>query len=314
MKTVVFIALVVLVAALFFTVLINASIFVQNFLSILVIAVFLFIIWRFDFIVFLKDYERAVIFRFGKVKRVGGPGWAFLVPLIESYSLVDLRTQTIDIPTQDVITADGIEIRVDAVLYLSVDRAPQSVVNSVIEIRDYRKASILFVVSSMRDIVGGINMFDVIGKIEEINEKLKKGLEKISKDWGIHVEAVELKDVDIPETVLSAMHGQKAAVQEKLARFEGADAHKREILAVKEAARELDERALSYYYVRALEKMADGKATKIIFPVEVSRLAEAIGGKLHSGLEKKGFDLSKVQGYDEAIKAFLKAQAKKKKK
>lgn len=284
MKTVVFgviLLLVVVVIAAFF--LFQAAlllIFPWLVLAIIVLAVFS----KYDFLVQLQEYERALVFRFGKLARVTGPGWFVLVPGIENFEKVDLRVQTIDIPPQDIITKGNIECKIDAVIYMKVGAAKEDVIKSVIKVEDYRKAAQLYVASTLRDIAGGMSLAELIANVEMLNSQLKEKLQAISKDWGVLVDAVEIKDINIPKTVLDAMHEEKAAEQKKLARMEAAIAHKAEIEAVKEAAAGLDERALSYYYIRALERMSKGKATKIIFPIELSNLAGLLAGRLAAGL------------------------------
>jgi regulator of protease activity HflC (stomatin/prohibitin superfamily) len=274
-KYVVFFAVIIVAALVLGVALTNADFLVQNIIWLGILAVFVYIIWKFDFILQLVDYQRAVIYRFGKVHRVGGPGWTWIWPVVESYALVDLRTKTIDVPQQDVVTKDGIELQVDGVIYLKVRKDRQSVVNSIIEVEDYREAARLFVVSAIRDAMGTMELSEVISNIEIINAQIKENLEKISKDWGVDVDSVEIKDIQIPKTVLDAMHEEKAAVQQKLARMEKALAHKAEIEAVKEAAKDLDDKALSYYYIRAIENMSKSKGSKVFFPAEFSKLASA---------------------------------------
>jgi regulator of protease activity HflC (stomatin/prohibitin superfamily) len=301
----VFLLFVFIVLALVFALISNLEIVFQNLLAVIVIAVVLFVFWRFDFVLVMKDYERAVIYRFGKVHRVGGPGWAFIVPLFESFSHVDLRTQTIDVPRQEVITSDKVELSVDAVIYLSIKKDPQSVVNSVVNVEDYKRASQLFVVSVFRDIAGSMDLPTIITSVEILNHQIKTSLEQVGKDWGINVEAVQIKDIDIPRSVMDALQSEKIASQQKLARIESALAHKAEIDAVKEASKDLSEEALTYYYIRALEKMADGQATKIIFPAEVGKLAELVSGRIAG---QKSND-----HYAELIKSYFASQKKKKK-
>lgn len=250
-----------------------SEVIIANWYWFLILILFLYFITTYDVLLKLIDYERAVIYRFGKVNRVGGPGWTFIIPFIETYSLVDLRTLTLDVPKQDVVTSDGIELTVDAVIYIKIKKDKQSVVNSVIEVADFKDASKLFVISSIRDIVGSMTLSDVISNIEIINAQVKENLERISKEWGLAVESVEIKDVQIPKTVLDAMHEEKAAVQQKLARMERALAHKAEIEAVKEAAGDLDQKALTYYYIKAIETMSKNKGSQVFFPAEFSKLA-----------------------------------------
>ncbi len=311
-KYVVFIALVLVILSSLIAFAANINFFLKYLPFLILLAAFLYWTWRWDVVITLKEFERAVIYRFGKINRVGGPGWAFILPPIETFDLVDLRVQTIDIPKQDVITKDSIELKVDAVIYLRVKKDTKSVTSVVVEVEDYKHAVKNYVISSLRDVIGTMNLASVIANIDEINNELTRLLEKISEGWGISVDGVQLKDVDIPRIVIDAMHAEKAAVQEKLARIEKAYAHKAEIDAVKEASEGLTDRALSYYYMKALEELSRGKSTKFIFPMEFSRLAESVSGKLSQSSISEGSISGK---YEEILKAYINnavSEAKKK--
>ncbi|MEM4663059.1 MAG: SPFH domain-containing protein [Candidatus Diapherotrites archaeon] len=228
------------------------------------------------FLIELKKYERAVIMRFGKFSRVGGPGLTLVLPLVESYVLVDLRTKTLDVEKQDVITKDSIEVKIDAVIYLRVKKDKESVAKSVIEVQDFEQAARTYVMAALRDVIGAIDCADLISNIEAINVYLQETLSDITKQWGVEVVAVQIKDIDLPESILKAMHEQKAAVQEKLARQQRAEAQKIEIDAIKQAANDLNDKVLNYLYIKAIEKISEGQSTKIFFPVQFTDLAEAI--------------------------------------
>lgn len=252
-------------------------------LSSLLTLVLIFLVTRYDFLLTLKEYERAVVFRFGRVVRVGGPGWALVIPVIESFRIVDLRSSTIDIPAQEVITKDSVVIKIDAIIYLFVKKDNQSVINSVIEIDDYRKGAEQFVVASIRDSVGELTLQEVISSIDKLNVQVQKRLSTIAINWGVNVDSVEIQNIKLPKELQDALTHQKAAEQEKLARIEKAKAHSAEIEAVREAAEHLSDKAIAYYYVRALERLGQGKSTKFIFPMELTRLAESISGAKSGG-------------------------------
>ena len=314
-KKIIFIVLVLLIIMVIAAVIVNIELISENLLWIGLLAVFLFIIWKSDMLLLLTEYERAVIFRFGKVNRVGGPGWAFLIPFIENYKQVDLRTRTVDVPKQDVITQDSIELKVDAVIYLKVNSDPQSVINSVIEVENFTNAVRLYVISTLRDVMGGMTLSEVIANLPKLNTALKEKLILISRNWGVDISTVEIKDVDIPRVVMNAMHEQKAAVQEKLSRLQLADAHRAEIEAVKGATENLSQNALNYYYIKALEEMSKGKSTKIYFPVELSNLAASMSDRLgNKGKDSENFEKS-IEPYKQLIENFVdKAVEKSKKK
>ncbi|MFH1752361.1 MAG: SPFH domain-containing protein [archaeon] len=320
-KQVIFFVIFIIIVSLIYSAIVYQEILLSNIWILVPVIVVLILLARVDFLILLKDYERAVIFRFGKVSRVGGPGWALIFPLIESFVRVDLRVQTIDMQKQDVVTKDRIELQIDAVIFIAVKKDKQSVINSVVEVQDYKDASRLYVKSSVRDIVGSMDLQGVISGIEDLNVQIKKGLEAISLAWGVRVDGVTIKDVDIPKTVMDAMHLEKAAEQEKLARMQKAKAAKYEIEAVKEASEALSNETISYYYIKALEEMSKGQSTKIIFPIEVLKLAESLSGKtagaLASGVKTsmlKNIDPKLVEKYAPLLQQYLKDLEKKKKK
>lgn len=312
-KQMVFLAVVFLIMAGIILIISNINALVANALWIVLVILFVLVVWKGDFLLMLDEYQRAVIYRFGRVSRVGGPGWCIVLPLIEKPTVVDLRTQTIDVPKQDVVTKENIELQIDAVLYLRVNSDKSSVIKSVIEVENYKEATRLYLVSSIRAVVGTMTLAEVISSTEDIETKLQDEVAKITKGWGIEVVSVDFKDVDIPKTVLDAMHREKAAEQDKLSRMESAKAHEYEIETVKRAAENLSDKAMAYYYIRALEKLGEGKSTKFLFPMEISRLAESIakGTKNETDLE------SLFRKYAPAISALAgkqnKQQVKKKK-
>ena len=314
LKYIIFLAIIVLGLMFLATAVSYVDFILSNILWVAILLLFMYILYRYDFLLQLLDYERAVIYRFGKINRVGGPGWTFIWPMIESAALVDLRTKTIDVAKQEVVTKDSIELSVDAIIYLKVKKDAQSVVNSVIEVEDYVLASKLYVVSALRDVIGSMELSEVISNIEVLNMRIKESLEKISKGWGIAVDGVEIKDVQIPDVVLSAMHEEKAAVQQKLARMERALAHKAEIRAVQEAASELDDKALAYYYIKAIEGMSKGKGSQVFFPAEFSKLAGAFSG-VPGTSNKENEVLKKANAeYKQVLKGYIDKSVKKAKK
>ncbi|MDD5163055.1 MAG: SPFH domain-containing protein [Candidatus ainarchaeum sp.] len=303
----IFLLLIVLIITIIYLAFTNMTFFAYILLSVSILFILGFLIWRYDFLLTLKEYERAVIYRFGKVVRVGGPGWTFVLPIIESFKIVDLRTHTIDIPPQEVITSDKIVLTIDAIIYLYVKPDNQSVVKSVVEIKDYEKAAEEFVKSTVRDVSGTLSFTELITNISEFNKRVLSEIEKIAEAWGVTVEAVQISNIKIPKELEDALTNQKAAEQQKFARSQLADAHKLEIEAVKAAAEQLSDKALAYYYIRALEKLGEGRSTKFFFPMELTKLAEAIGGTLASRATLKDSDEleSLFKKYKPALKKIL---------
>jgi len=238
---------------------------------------------KYDMLLQLKEYERAVVFRFGHFVGVRGPGWTFILPFIESFVKVDLRTETLDVAPQKVITKDNIEVKLDAVIYLKVSDPAKAVLN----VQDYKTAAVLYVESALREIAGRMTAEEIISNVDRINAQLRDDLQRIAQDWGVRVVSVELKRVSLPEDLMEAMHQRREAEQRKYAAMQEAEAEKVKIEAVKAAAGELSDRALAYYYLKALEQIASGKATKIVLPLEVSSLAQSISAALGGAVSPK---------------------------
>ncbi|GEM_PF-73922 len=273
------IAATAIVIALFF---LGSSLVLNNLLQIALILIFLFLINRYNFLIQLKEYERAIVFTLGKATSVRGPGWTVIFPPLQSITRVDTRTRVLDVPPQSVVTNDGVEVVIDAVIYMKVKSDKESVFKSVLEVQDVESASKKFVVASLRDVIGNISLRELISRIENMNKLMQQELEKIVKEWGVNIEAVKIQDVKIPKIVMDAMLEEKAAVQRKLARFEEAEAHEREISAVRNAAENLSDKAIAYYYVRALEKIGSSDSTKFVLPMELTRFVESISKKKFS--------------------------------
>jgi len=286
----------------------------QIVLTILIISATVYLLFKFEIILQLKDYERAVIFRFGKVNRVGGPGWTFVLPFIEKPVITTLRTQVIDVPTQQVITKDNIRITIDAILFISVDREKESVINSVVKVEDYKKAATFYVIAMLRDILGEFDLIDVISNTESINKRLTEALKGVAKEWGIKVNSVEMRDLQIPEEIVESMHKQKAAVQKKLAIFEEAESERAKINAIREATEGLSDKTILYYYIKALEKVGEGQSSKIIFPMELTNLLSSISDKINSGKTPKinNTEKEKLAEYLPLIKSYIENNKKKK--
>lgn len=311
-KQIIFVALLALVVTIAWFAIQNQQTLIPLILSAAIVVLIAVVVNQYDFLITLKEFERAVIFRYGRVVRVGGPGWTFVIPLIESFKIVDLRTHTVDIPKQDVITKDKVIVSLDAVIYLFVRPDSQSVINSVIEVRDYEESAESFVQATIRDVAGTLTLDELVSNINELNVRAHKELEKIAESWGVTVEAVKISEIKIPKELEEALTRQKAAEQQKLSRAQLAEAQKIEIDAVREAAEKLGDRSLSYYYIRALEKLGEGKSTKFVFPLELSRLIERIGDGVKKATVEDENPENVLRKYLPALRQLLELEEKKK--
>jgi len=306
---------------LFFILIIVITIFfisdekIQLTIIILISAIILiYFAFKFNIILQLSDYERALVFRFGKVNRVGGPGWTFVLPFIEKPIITTLRTQVIDIPPQQIITKDNIRLNIDAILYLSVENSKEGVTNSIVKVEDYKKASSLYVIAMLRDILGEFELTEVISNTEKINQKITEELKSVAKDWGIKISAVEIRDLKIPEEIMESMHKQKAAVQKKLAIYEEAESEKAKIVAINDATNNLSDKTVLYYYIKALEKIGEGQSSKIIFPLEVTNLLNKVSKKMSAEKTKiNKTEMKQLEKYLPVVKNFLKKETMQKK-
>jgi regulator of protease activity HflC (stomatin/prohibitin superfamily) len=223
----------------------------------------------------LMDYERAVVFRKGIFNRVVGPGWIFIIPGLETYEVVDLRVKEVDVPPQIVHSRDGMAFKIDAVVFLRVSDPKKAILN----VDNYTRAVIDFIVSRLRDVIGKLPWEQVIGNIKEINVHLKNETKELTKDWGIEVVKVEIQNIKIPEEVEQAIKEKEAAERKKLARKELAEGEALRLHAINQVTKDMSPQALQYLYLQALQALADGKANKIILPVELSKLAESLSDR-----------------------------------
>ena len=231
-----------------------------------------------------KDYQRAVVYRFGKLHRVAGPGWIFIWPIIETYVKYDKRVEAIDVPPQEVITKDGVKLSIDSVFYIKVIDP----VKTELEVEeDYKRALEEYVRGRIRNLVGTMEIQELYESIEDINKNLKVSVQELARKWGIDVVDVELQQITPPEEIVKAMAAEEVALLYKNAAVQEAEATKLRIRALEEAAGGLSQSTISYLYLKALKDVADGKSTKIIFPMELTKAAEnlskGLGGAASNG-------------------------------
>jgi len=235
-----------------------------------------------------REYERGVVYRFGKYHRVAEPGWRFVIPIIETFVKYDLRTETIDIPPQSVITKDAVKLNIDAIIYLRVDDPVKA--ELYVE-EDYRKAVEEHVKGRIRNLVGGMELEELYGKIDHVNNQLREDVQKLAIEWGVMIVNVELISVTPPDEIVNAMQAEEIAERYKRAEIQQAETTKIRIGAIEDAAGKLSASTLNYLYIKALKDIADGRSTKIVFPMELTSIVEKLGKGLGGG-EKK--DLAEV--------------------
>lgn len=260
----------------------------------------------------IPEYKRLVVFRLGKVIGVRGPGLVFLVPIIDRGVWVDLREMVIDIPPQTCITKDNAPVNIDLLIYMKVFD-PELAVTSV---QNFVSASTGIAVTTLRAIVGDLLLDDVLAERDYINQRLRAKLDEVTDRWGIKITSVEIKEIKPPTEVQEAMIKQMAAERTKRAmileaegkkqsaileaegykearirKAEGdkqaaileSEGRKQALQILDEAAKTLSENALLLLYYDTLKKIAESPSTKLVLPMEVSKLLkkleEFLGGE-----------------------------------
>lgn len=190
----------------------------------------------------VREYERAVIFRLGRLIGAKGPGLIFLIPILDKAVKVDLRVVTLDVPKQNIITLDNVTVDVDAVIYLRVNEPN----NAVVKVNDYLLASSLLAQTTLRDLIGQVSFDDILSKREELNKRMQAILDSATDPWGVKVTSVALRDVSLPENMYRAIAKQAEAEREKRGRIIIADG---ELKAAEKMSQAAD------YYTRNIAAM-----------------------------------------------------------
>lgn len=167
-----------------------------------------------------QEYQRSIVFRLGRFQGVRGPGLFWIIPLFERAQRVDIRTRTVDLEQQETITKDSVTIKVNAVLWFKIEKPA----DAIIKVAEYHKAVYQFAVSALRNIIGQHTLDEVLREREQINASLQRIVDNITEPWGIKIEMVEMKDVEIPEGMQRAMAREAEAIREKRARIVKAEA------------------------------------------------------------------------------------------
>ena len=219
----------------------------------------------------LREYERGVIFRLGRFVGTRGPGLIVLVPFIERMVKVSLRTVTMDIPPQDVITRDNVSVRVNAVLYFRV-LEPQK---AIIEVEDFLFATSQLAQTTLRSVVGQAELDEILAERDKLNSRMQSILDEATDQWGIKVVTVEMKDVDLPVEMKRAMARQAEAERERRSKVIHAEGEFQASERLAEAAAIIEPHpaALQLRYLQALTEIAAENNSTTLFPVPIDLLA-----------------------------------------
>jgi regulator of protease activity HflC (stomatin/prohibitin superfamily) len=218
----------------------------------------------------LREYERAVVFFLGRFQRVMGPGLIIVLPVIQQLVRVDLRTRVFDVPPQDVITRDNVSVKVNAVVYLRVVD-PQL---AIIQVANFSEATSQLSQTTLRAILGKHELDALLAEREKLNSDIQATLDQQTDAWGIKVSAVEIKHVDLNETMVRAIARQAEAERERRAKVIHAEGELQASEKLLQAAQMLSQRAeaMQLRYLQTLTQIAGDKSSTIVFPIPMDVL------------------------------------------
>jgi regulator of protease activity HflC (stomatin/prohibitin superfamily) len=218
----------------------------------------------------VSEYERGVIFRLGRLVGAKGPGLFVLLPFVDRMVKVDLRTITLDVPSQEAITRDNVTLKVNAVIYFRALN-PQL---AVVRILDYVRATSQIAQTTLRSVLGQSDLDELLSQREQINQKLQQIIDEQTEPWGIKVSAVEVKDVELPSTMQRAMAAQAEAERERRAKIIAADGEFQASERLREAAEVMarEPMSLQLRYLQTLREIGATNNSTIIFPVPIDMI------------------------------------------
>jgi regulator of protease activity HflC (stomatin/prohibitin superfamily) len=251
-------------------------------LSPLIVIAILVVIFLAASLRIVPEYQRAVIFRLGRVIGAKGPGLFILIPIIDRMVKVDLRTVTLDVPTQDIITKDNVSVSVDAVVYFRV----VDPVRAIVEVENYQYATSQIAQTTLRSVCGSVELDELLSERERLNLQLQEIIDRQTDPWGVKVVAVELKRIDLPEELRRAMAKQAEAERERRAKIITAEAEYQAAQKLADAAQILASQplALQLRYLETIQNVVSKPGNTVLIPLPIEML---------SYFAK---DVSKVQG------------------
>ena len=223
----------------------------------------------------VNEYERGVIFRLGRFVGVRGPGLIVLIPFIERMVKIDLRVVTMDVPTQECITLDTVSVKVDAVVYFRVMKPEDAVLN----VEQYIRAASLLSQTTLRNVVGQSELEDLLAHRDKVNEKLQALIDEGTEPWGIKVSMVEVRDVQLPDTMQRAMAAQAEAERERRAKIVHAEGEAQAAEKLAQAAKIIASQpsAMQLRYLQTLTQISTEKTNTIVFPLPIDLIMPMLG-------------------------------------
>jgi regulator of protease activity HflC (stomatin/prohibitin superfamily) len=249
---------------------------------------FIFVVFFVGYIIssavnILKEYERGVVFRLGRIIPLKGPGLVLIWPIIDKLVKISLRTVTMDVPPQDIITRDNITVKVNAVVYFR----PLDPIKAVTEVEDFYYATSQMAQTTLRSILGQSQLDDLLAKRDELNVGLQKVIDLQTEPWGVKVSAVEVKNVDLPTEMMRAIAKQAEAERERRAKIIHAEGEFQASQKLADAAKIIASEpvTLQLRYLQTLTEIATEKNSTIIFPIPVDILKPFFDRMALSGKE-----------------------------
>ena len=227
----------------------------------------------------LREYERGVVFFLGRFWKVKGPGFMLLIPLVQQMVKVDLRVITMDVPTQDVISRDNVSVRVNAVHYFRVIEPDKA----IIQVENYLEATSQLAQTTLRSVLGQHELDEMLAERERLNEDIQKVLDKQTDAWGIKVSNVEIKHIDLDESMIRAIAKQAEAERVRRAKVIHAEGEMQAAEKLLEAAKMLSQQsqALQLRYLQTLTEIAGERSNTIVFPLPMD-LIDSLINKQHT--------------------------------
>ncbi len=215
----------------------------------------------------LREYERGVVFRLGKLLRAKGPGLVLLIPIVDRMVRMDLRVVTIDVPKQDVMTRDNVPVAVDAVVYFRVID-PEA---AVVKVENFLKATSLIAQTTLRSVVGQAELDDLLAHREKINQTLQEIIDRQTDPWGVKVTAVEVKDVALPDNMKRAMARQAESERERRAKVINAEGEFQAAEKLVQAAAMINEQpiALQLRFLQTMREISNEHNTTTFLPIPI---------------------------------------------
>jgi regulator of protease activity HflC (stomatin/prohibitin superfamily) len=240
---------------------------VGNFSLPLIVVIVLVLMFLASAIRVLNEYERAVVFRLGRIRDVKGPGLIIIIPGIDKVVKVDMRTITMDVPPQDVITKDNVSIKVNAVVYFRVVDANAAVV----DVENYLYATSQLAQTTLRSVCGQVELDEILSAREKINIHLQEILDRSTDPWGIKVSLVEVKQIDLPEEMKRALAKQAEAERERRAKVINAEGEFQAAQKLIEAAALMETQPMSLQlrYLQTLNQISAEHNSTILFPIPI---------------------------------------------